>query len=77
MTVGSPTYSAEPGSKGNPGLRFVCLENKGTRFPELPNFPTKPCRGGIMTVHHFPRSVPRLSLTHHQSINPVQVLTDR
>lgn len=61
MTVGSPTYSAEPGSQGNPGLRFVCLQNKGTRFPELPNFPTQKCVGGIMTVHHFPRLVPLLS----------------
>ena len=60
MTVGSPTYSAEPGSKGNPGLRFVCLQNKGTRFPELPNFPTQKCNG-IMTVHHFPRLVPLLA----------------
>ncbi|AEO67479.1 uncharacterized protein THITE_160890 [Thermothielavioides terrestris NRRL 8126] len=54
MTVGSPTYSAAPSSSGNPGLRFVCLDNKATRFPELPTFPTKPCKGGIMTVHHFP-----------------------
>lgn len=54
MVVGSPVYSAEPGSRGNPGLRFVCLQNKGTRFPELATFPTSPCVGGIMTVHHFP-----------------------
>ena len=54
MVVGSPTYSPADGSRGNAGLKFVCLENKGTRFPELPNFPTGPCRGGIMTVHHFP-----------------------
>ena len=54
MTVGSPTYNVQPGGRGNPGLRFVCLENKGTRFPELATFPNRPCRGGIMTVHHFP-----------------------
>ncbi|EGS19510.1 uncharacterized protein CTHT_0049820 [Thermochaetoides thermophila DSM 1495] len=54
MTVGSPTYNVQPGGRGNPGLRFVCLENKGTRFPELATFPSRPCRGGIMTVHHFP-----------------------
>ncbi|KAH8882460.1 hypothetical protein GQ53DRAFT_885545 [Thozetella sp. PMI_491] len=51
MTVGSP----ESGSKSShTGLRFVCLETKGTRFPELADFPAKPCVGGIMTVHHFP-----------------------
>ncbi|KAF2188814.1 hypothetical protein K469DRAFT_724217 [Zopfia rhizophila CBS 207.26] len=54
MTVGSPTTNTLDGAKGHAGLRFVCLENKGTRFPELPDFPTKPCKGGIMTVHHFP-----------------------
>lgn len=40
-------------SQGN-GLKFVCLQDKNTRFPELDNFPTGPCPGGIMTVHHFP-----------------------
>lgn len=50
MVVGSPTAS----KAGVPGLKYVCLETKGTRFPELNDFPTKPCRGGIMTVHHFP-----------------------
>ncbi|KAK0628494.1 hypothetical protein B0T17DRAFT_631922 [Bombardia bombarda] len=49
MVVGNPTSSAE-----QTGLRFVCLDNKSTRFPELANFPTKACKGGIMTVHHFP-----------------------
>jgi hypothetical protein len=52
MTVGSPSNTG-----GHVGLRFVCLETKGTRFPELPNFPSKPCKGGIMTVHHFPSLV--------------------
>ena len=50
MTIGSPTSE----SKWGPGLKFVCLQNKGTRFPELDDFPTQPCPGGIMTVHHFP-----------------------
>ena len=51
MTVGKPGTG---GSASHTGLRFVCLDTKNTRFPELPDFPTKPCRGGIMTVHHFP-----------------------
>ncbi|KAF2726732.1 hypothetical protein EJ04DRAFT_557822 [Polyplosphaeria fusca] len=54
MTVGSPTTSSLDQAKGHAGLRFVCLSDKNTRFPELPDFPTKPCKGGIMTVHHFP-----------------------
>jgi hypothetical protein len=54
MTVGSPSNG---GTGRNVGLRFVCLETKGTRFPELPEFPKKQCKGGIMTVHHFPALV--------------------
>jgi len=54
MTVGSPSVD----KAGQLGLRFVCLQTKGTRFPELADFPTKPCQGGIMTVHHFPALVP-------------------
>jgi hypothetical protein len=54
MTVGSPTTNSLDAAKGHIGLRFVCLQDKGTRFPELPDFPTGQCKGGIMTVHHFP-----------------------
>ena len=50
MVIGNPTATSRQAN----GLKFVCLEDKGTRFPELDDFPTKPCRGGIMTVHHFP-----------------------
>jgi hypothetical protein len=42
-------------AKKHVGLRFVCLSDKNTRFPELPDFPPKACKGGIMTVHHFVR----------------------
>jgi hypothetical protein len=57
MTVGSPTTGSLTAAKGHTGLRFVCLNDKGTRFPELPDFPAGKCKGGIMTVHHFPRLV--------------------
>ncbi|KAJ3536142.1 hypothetical protein NMY22_g6167 [Coprinellus aureogranulatus] len=50
MIIGNPTSK----SKSSAGLKFVCLQDKNTRFPELDVFPTSPCRGGIMTVHHFP-----------------------
>ncbi|OTB02435.1 hypothetical protein M426DRAFT_62373 [Hypoxylon sp. CI-4A] len=49
MTTGAPTAV----SKYGPGLKFVCLQHKGTRFPELNDFPTKPCPAGIMAIHHF------------------------
>lgn len=50
MIVGDPKSDKRFGN----GLKFVCLKgNKGTRFPELDNFPNEPCNG-IMTVHHFP-----------------------
>ncbi|KAL1836461.1 hypothetical protein VTK73DRAFT_5056 [Phialemonium thermophilum] len=54
MTVGNVNTNSLSAAQGHHGLRFVCLDNKNTRFPELPDFPTKPCKGGIMTVHHFP-----------------------
>ena len=57
MTVGTPGTNTLAAAKSHPGLRFVCLETKGTRFPESPDFPTGPCKGGIMTVHHFPSLV--------------------
>lgn len=53
MTVGSPTQGKD-GVTRHKGLRFTCLDNKDTRFPEIDDFPTKPCKGGIMTEHHFP-----------------------
>jgi len=50
MVVGNSAATTKVGR----GLKFVCLQNKGTRFPELDDFPTQKCVGGIMTVHHFP-----------------------
>lgn len=58
MTVGSPVTDSLDAAKKHIGLRFVCLSDKNTRFPELPDFPPKACKGGIMTVHHFVRSPP-------------------
>jgi hypothetical protein len=58
MTVGmSSAESKQTNSVGNTGLKFVCLNDKGTRVPETDTFPTGKCRAGIMTVHHFPQSV--------------------
>jgi hypothetical protein len=53
MLVGNPTATSKVGK----GLKFVCLQDKGTRFPELDDFPKQKCPGGIMTVHHFPALV--------------------
>jgi hypothetical protein len=52
MTVGSPTINSKNGAV--PGLRYTCLAEKTTRFPETMTFPTAPCAAGIMAEHHFP-----------------------
>ncbi|KAK1763301.1 hypothetical protein QBC33DRAFT_598426 [Phialemonium atrogriseum] len=49
MTVGSPAASSSP----HVGLRYQCLQGQN-RGAEMPDFPTKPCSGGIFTTHHFP-----------------------
>lgn len=56
MIVGSsPATSRQSNSLGYTGLKFVCLADKNTRYPESDTFPTGKCKGGIMTVHHFPQ----------------------
>jgi hypothetical protein len=35
MTVGSPTTDSLQQAQKNVGLRFVCLQDKNTRFPEV------------------------------------------
>jgi hypothetical protein len=50
MTVGSPSSNKEM----TPGLRYTCLQDVMTRFPETAAFPKSPCPAGIMAVHHFP-----------------------
>jgi len=54
MVVGNTNGKTRVGN----GLKFVCLRDKGTRFPELDDFPKMTsqasCPAGIMTVHHFP-----------------------
>ncbi|KAI2634825.1 hypothetical protein GGS26DRAFT_551460 [Hypomontagnella submonticulosa] len=54
MTVGSPTTSTLDQAKGHIGLRYNCLQTTLNRGPEMVDFPTKPCPGGIFAVHHFP-----------------------
>ncbi|EJT71718.1 hypothetical protein GGTG_10972 [Gaeumannomyces tritici R3-111a-1] len=54
MAVGDPGTTARQVAKSHPGLLYVCLQNVMTRFPEAPDFHTRPCPGGIMAVHHFP-----------------------
>ncbi|KAK7183670.1 hypothetical protein DPSP01_009542 [Paraphaeosphaeria sporulosa] len=49
MTVGIPTETNKP----HVGLRYQCLSGNN-RGAEMPDFPTKPCSGGIFTTHHFP-----------------------
>jgi hypothetical protein len=56
MTVGSPTTDTLDRAKKNIGLRFVCLQDKNTRFPEvlIVTVQRSTYVSGIMTVHHFP-----------------------
>ncbi|KAI1465296.1 uncharacterized protein F4812DRAFT_116845 [Daldinia caldariorum] len=54
MTVGSPTTETLDKAKGHIGLRYNCLQTTLNRGPEMVDFPTRPCPGGIFTVHHFP-----------------------
>ncbi|KAF2002548.1 hypothetical protein P154DRAFT_430842 [Amniculicola lignicola CBS 123094] len=35
-------------------LTFTCLQNIGTRDPQILDFPSTPCPGGIMTAVRFP-----------------------
>ncbi|KAL1869327.1 hypothetical protein Daus18300_005539 [Diaporthe australafricana] len=46
MTVGNPATNNAGQSVSQKGLKFVCLQNKSTRFPELDVFPTSPCWDG-------------------------------
>ncbi len=50
MTVGTPGST----NGNNPGLRYTCLQDVMTRFPETPDFPKAACPAGIMAIHHFP-----------------------
>lgn len=68
MTVGSVSTDNLNDAKGHIGLRFVCLDTTGTRFPELPDFPTKACKAGIMTVHHFPALVGSLAMVESPTL---------
>jgi hypothetical protein len=48
MTVGNPTVITLNGT--NKGLAYTCLQDVLTRGYETPDFPTKPCPGGIMAI---------------------------
>src|SRR6185295_13422156 len=50
MTVGTPTATTRP----HIGLTYQCLQGGFNRGPEMSDFPTKTCPGGIFTSHHFP-----------------------
>ncbi|KAI7777821.1 hypothetical protein LA080_003020 [Diaporthe eres] len=50
MTVGSPSIT----SNQHVGLRYQCLQSGGGRGPEIKDFPTSACPGGIFVTQHFP-----------------------
>lgn len=53
MTVGSPSIT----SNQHVGLRYQCLQSGGGRGPEIKDFPTSACPGGIFVTQHFPALV--------------------
>jgi hypothetical protein len=52
MTVGNPSVNTLNGT--NKGLAYTCLDTILTRGFETQDFPMRPCRAGIMAIHHFP-----------------------
>ncbi|KAE8448341.1 hypothetical protein EG329_009585 [Mollisiaceae sp. DMI_Dod_QoI] len=53
MTVGSPTSNSTDGTN-HVGLTYQCLTTLIDRGPEMEDFPTRPCVGGVFVSHHFP-----------------------
>jgi len=56
MTVGSPTYrtAAQQAAERAPQLQYTCLATSSTRSGYQANFPTSPCKVGIMVSVRFP-----------------------
>ncbi|KAM7211512.1 protein of unknown function (DUF1996) domain containing protein [Rhypophila decipiens] len=54
MTVGNPSYKTQAEARKNPALQFTCLDSPMTRSGYLYDFPTTPCKAGIMVTVHFP-----------------------
>jgi hypothetical protein len=52
MTVGNPAVNTLNGT--NKGLAYTCLDTILTRGSETQDLPARPCRAGIMAIHHFP-----------------------
>ncbi|KAM7203095.1 protein of unknown function (DUF1996) domain containing protein [Rhypophila sp. PSN 637] len=54
MTVGNPSYKTQAEARKNPALQFTCLDSPMTRSGYRYDFPTTPCKGGIMVTVRFP-----------------------
>ena len=54
MLVGDVNYRDREQAREFRQLTYTCMENSGTRSPESIDFPSKPCRVGIMANHRFP-----------------------
>ena len=54
MLTGDPTLTTAAEAKRFRQLTFTCLETLGTRFPETQDFPSTPCKAGIMANLRFP-----------------------
>jgi Domain of unknown function (DUF1996) len=54
MLIGSATARSAAEVKKYRQLTYTCLDTLNTRFPETINFPTAPCKAGIMANLRFP-----------------------
>ncbi|AEO64618.1 aadcd47a-8d10-4cba-8be5-bf8b375da42b [Thermothielavioides terrestris] len=54
MTVGNPAFRTEAQARQNPSLQFTCLDSPMTRTGYRYDFPTTPCKAGIMVTVRFP-----------------------
>ncbi|KAH6663400.1 hypothetical protein B0J14DRAFT_662111 [Halenospora varia] len=54
MFVGDPLAKTKAEADKYRQLTYTCLETLNTRSPETKDFPTKPCKAGIMANMRFP-----------------------
>src|SRR5438045_2847655 len=54
MLVGDSSIRDKDKARDYRQLTYTCMANQGTRAPESMNFPTAPCKVGIMANTRFP-----------------------
>lgn len=54
MLVGDPTFNTRDQARKFRQLSYTCMADQSSRTPETNDFPTTPCKLGIMANHRFP-----------------------